>query len=103
MIDYSALVKEIRSAKGLTQEEFAKECGVTQASINKIETGANKSLDIKTVANMVTNLDVNPYGFIFPGEPLFLKFKRNDLKAIKDMLKKVKKISDELAEVIKNG
>ena len=35
-------LKELRSEKGFTQEELAKECGVLRTTISMIETGENK-------------------------------------------------------------
>lgn len=34
-----AKIKELRKAKGLTQEELAEKCCVTQSYINKVERG----------------------------------------------------------------
>lgn len=35
-------IKELRIAKGLTQEQLAKECGVQRTTITMIELGENK-------------------------------------------------------------
>ena len=40
-------VKELRTAKGLTQEQLASECGVQRTTITMIELGENKpSIDL---------------------------------------------------------
>ena len=40
-------IKELRTAKGLTQEQLASECGVQRTTITMIELGENKpSIDL---------------------------------------------------------
>lgn len=40
-------IKEIRSSKGLTQQDLADRCGITRTTISKIESGKfNLSIDL---------------------------------------------------------
>ena len=41
-VDYAALVKTLRDARGLTQEEFARELDVTVGSMNGWENGKHR-------------------------------------------------------------
>lgn len=38
-VDVPSLVKKLRGAKGLTQEQFARELGITFATVNSWENG----------------------------------------------------------------
>jgi len=43
MKNIGAIIRDLREAKGMTQEELANKVGYTsRAAINKIESGANK-------------------------------------------------------------
>lgn len=45
--EYMLNIKELRTAKGLTQEQLASECGVQRTTITMVELGENKpSVDL---------------------------------------------------------
>ena len=51
-------VKELRTAKGLTQEQLASECGVQRTTITMIELGENKpSVDLAKKLGVIFEVD----------------------------------------------
>ena len=53
-------IKELRDAKGMTQEALGEKIGVTKATINKYETGIITNLKRATIADLSRALDVSP-------------------------------------------
>ena len=51
-------IKELRTAKGLTQEQLASECGVQRTTITMIELGENKpSVDLAKKLGVIFEVD----------------------------------------------
>lgn len=104
MINYGALIKEIREVKQLTQKELADICNVSQAAIQKLETGVNASPSIEIVSALVIKLKVNPYAFIYPNQkPLFADIIGNETKIIKNKLDKLEKHVKAMHELFSGG
>ena len=55
-------IKELRIAKGLTQEQLANECGVQRTTITMIELGENKP-SVELAKRLGTIFDVDWKGF----------------------------------------
>lgn len=55
-------LKKLRSEKGITQEELAKECGVLRTTISMIETGDNKP-SVQLAQKLGHELEVDWKGF----------------------------------------
>ncbi len=51
-------IKKLRKQHNLSQEELAKEAGVTYSTLIKLESGANKNPTIKTLQQIATALEV---------------------------------------------
>lgn len=51
-------IKKYRKKKGWSQEQLAKESGITYSTLIKIESGANKNPTIKTLQKISTALSV---------------------------------------------
>ena len=51
-------IKELRTAKGLTQEQLASECGVQRTTITMIELGENKpSVELAKKLGVIFEVD----------------------------------------------
>lgn len=51
-------IKELRTAKGLTQEQLASECGVQRTTITMIELGENKpSVELAKKLGVIFEID----------------------------------------------
>ena len=51
-------IKELRTAKGLTQEQLASECGVQRTTITMIEIGENKpSVELAKKLGVIFEVD----------------------------------------------
>lgn len=53
-------IKELRKARGLTQEELGEKIGVQKAAINKYETGVVVNLKQTTIFSLAKALGVSP-------------------------------------------
>lgn len=53
-----AKVRELREAKGWTQEQLAEKCGLTRVTISLIETGKTKEIMSGTVKAIASALEV---------------------------------------------
>jgi transcriptional regulator with XRE-family HTH domain len=53
-------LKEIRTAKGITQEDLEASSGVTQTTISSLERGTNKRPSWETVRRLASALNVAP-------------------------------------------
>jgi transcriptional regulator with XRE-family HTH domain len=51
-------VKRFRKEKNLSQEELAKEAGITYTTLAKIESGNNTNPTVKTIQKIAQALDV---------------------------------------------
>lgn len=60
MMNTEQRIKELRDAKGMTQEDLGEKIGVTKATINKYETGIITNLKRATIADLSRALDVSP-------------------------------------------
>ena len=57
--DYGTRIKSRREQRKLTQEELAKQAGITYSTLIKIESGANDNPTIKTMKKIADALDVS--------------------------------------------
>ncbi len=56
-MDLGIVIKNTRKAKGLTQTQFAKSCGITQTYLSQIE-GNLKEPNLSTLKEISNNLDL---------------------------------------------
>ena len=61
--------KQLRKARGLTQEELGNMIGVQKAAINKYETGIVVNLKSSTISALAKALCVSPLDLMDPEEP----------------------------------
>jgi transcriptional regulator with XRE-family HTH domain len=54
----SAIVKRLRKARNLTQEQLAKKAGVTQGYISQLEAGTRKDPGVKVALRLAQALGV---------------------------------------------
>ena len=52
-------IKEIRTEKGVSQEELAEKSGVSRVIISGLETGERKNTTVKTLSDIAAALGVN--------------------------------------------
>jgi transcriptional regulator with XRE-family HTH domain len=52
-------IKELRKKHKISQEELAKQAGITYSTLIKIESGANDNPTIKTMKKIADTLDVS--------------------------------------------
>jgi len=53
-------LKEIRTAKGLTQEQVAEDAGIDQSTISELERGVNPNPTLQTILSLARALKVDP-------------------------------------------
>lgn len=53
-------LKEIRTERGMSQEELSEKSGLSRATISKIENNEEVSVTTKTIAKLSEVLEVNP-------------------------------------------
>jgi len=53
------IIKELRKKHKMSQEELAKQAGITYSTLIKIESGANDNPTIKTMKKIADALDVS--------------------------------------------
>ena len=53
-------LRELRDARGWTQDELAEKAGVTRATVSRIEGGKVASLDLEVFEKLADALDVHP-------------------------------------------
>ena len=53
-------LKELRTNKGLSQEGFARLCGMSLTNVRKYEQGKMKSIPFDTLANFCSKLECQP-------------------------------------------
>ena len=54
-------IKELRTAKGWSQAELARQAGIRRATVNRLENVAEiKSLDMSVLEKLATALQVDP-------------------------------------------
>ena len=53
-------LRELRRARGLTQVQLAKLCGMPQSTISRIESGSTTGVDFDTLDRVATALRVHP-------------------------------------------
>lgn len=62
-------VKELREANDLTQGELAKRARVSRATVNRIENGRPKSIDLDVLERIAKALGVSPAALIVDTPP----------------------------------
>lgn len=53
------IIKELRKKRKISQEELAKQAGITYSTLIKIESGANDNPTMKTMKKIANALDVS--------------------------------------------
>ena len=53
-------IKELRQAKGWTQQELADQAKVTRATVNRLENGRQTSIDLDVLERLAGALGVTP-------------------------------------------
>ena len=61
-------LRELRAAKGLTQVQLAKLCGMPQSTISRIESGSTTGVDFETLDRLAAALGVHPSELIVYGQ-----------------------------------
>ena len=61
-------LRELRTAKGLTQVQLAKLCGMPQSTISRIESGSTTGVDFETLDRLAAALGVHPSELIVYGK-----------------------------------
>ncbi len=61
-------IRELRDAKGWSQEELARRAQVRQATISNFERGKTRSVDLDVLDRIATALRVDPAFLIVRGE-----------------------------------
>ncbi len=61
-------LRELRTAKGLTQVQLAKLCGMPQSTISRIESGSTTGVDFETLDRLAAALGVHPSELIVYGQ-----------------------------------
>ena len=61
-------LRELRTAKGLTQVQLAKLCGMPQSTISRIESGSTTGVDFETLDRLAAVLGVHPSELIVYGQ-----------------------------------
>jgi DNA-binding transcriptional regulator YiaG len=61
-------IRQLRKARNLTQEEFAKIVGVTKSAVSQWEDGSTKNLKLETFLRVVEALHTDPEFLIFGPE-----------------------------------
>lgn len=59
------VIRQLRKAKGLTQEELGLMLGVQKAAIQKYESGQIVNLKLKTIKKLCEIFNVDPVKFIY--------------------------------------
>lgn len=62
-------IKNLRTQRGLTQEELGDMLGVTKAAIQKYETGQIKNFKAESIKKLCEIFEVSPVYFIFDNVP----------------------------------
>lgn len=79
------MIKRLRKARGLTQEELGLKLGVTKATIQKYESGNIVNLKVETMKKLCEIFNVDPVKFIFENENDRVKREVNAIEVIRDM------------------
>ena len=61
-------LRELRTAKGLTQVQLAELCGMPQSTISRIESGSTTGVDFETLDRLAAALGVHPSELITYGQ-----------------------------------
>ena len=61
-------IRSMREAKGWTQGELAANAGITRATVNRIESGKPRSIDLEVLEKLANALGVAP-GLLIGHEP----------------------------------
>lgn len=88
----------------LTQQELADSIHFTQAAINAVETGKNKSASFEMFRQLVFKHHVNPWYFIYESsnEPAILKREGSGTKPLLQKISRYEKLLGQMTEVM-NG
>ena len=95
--DICEKITHIRKLKNMTQREFAKEIGVTQAAISAIENKVNKEPSFTIFWGLINKLKVNPF-FLFSNDQIVFdnQKKFGNRAKIDQVIMHIKKTLDEL-------
>ena len=58
-------IKEVREAKGMTQEELSEKSGVSRGTISALENGSTRSTSTKTLVNLAKALGTTVENIFF--------------------------------------
>ena len=61
-------LRELRTARGLTQVQLAELCGMPQSTISRIESGSTTGVDFETLDRVAAALGVHPSELIVYGQ-----------------------------------
>ena len=61
-------LRELRTAKGLTQVQLAKLCGMPQSTISRVESGSTTGVDFETLDRLSAAIGVHPSELIVYGQ-----------------------------------
>ncbi len=61
-------LRELRTAKRLTQVQLAKLCGMPQSTISRVESGSTTGVDFETLDRLAAALGVHPSELIVYGQ-----------------------------------
>lgn len=61
-------LRELRTARGLTQVQLAEMCGMPQSTISRIESGSTTGVDFDTLDRVASALGVHPSELIVYGQ-----------------------------------
>lgn len=53
-------LKELRIERGISQEELAELCGISRATLSKIENNEEVNVNTRTIAKLADAFNVNP-------------------------------------------
>lgn len=73
MRDIGAYIKELRTERGMTQEEVGKIIGVQKAAVQKWENGTVKNLKRGTILKLADYFGVSPSSFVDEEDPEAIK------------------------------
>lgn len=73
-MDVGLYIKQLRTQKGLSQEELGKIVGVQRAAVQKWESGATQNLKRTTIQKLASYFDVSPIMFVDGNAPASSKF-----------------------------
>lgn len=88
-------IKELRTGRGMTQEELGKHLGIGKAAIQKYESGQVQNLKSSHIKVLCTLFDVHPWIFIFDEEELEKNYAKRNSELTNDNFLRAKSIYGE--------